>query len=109
MLFSEKDSLLLRNAELSQKFESLKRSVQQEKQELQQELKGKDAAVAGLEQSINDLQSQINEQHSKVLNLLNVCSQKCFSLPSHIITSCVAQGCIVQHDFFDPQPRGGLA
>ena len=63
---TEKDSLLLRNAELSQKCDLLKRSGEEEKSSLERELRGKDAAIAGLEQSIHDLQVQVNEQKAKV-------------------------------------------
>ena len=65
-IIAEKDSLLLRNAELSQKCESLKRSAEDDKRDLERDLNGKEAAIAGLEQSIHNLQSQITEQQSKV-------------------------------------------
>ena len=64
--FPEKDSLLLRNAELSQKCESLKRAAEEDRRDLERDLNGKSAAIAGLEQSKHELQSQVNEQQSKV-------------------------------------------
>ena len=66
--FPEKDSLLLRNAELSQKCESLKRAAEEDRRDLERDLNGKSAAIAGLEQSIHELQSQVSEHQSKVRN-----------------------------------------
>ncbi len=66
---SEKDELLVRNASLSQEFESYKRTVQEEKTDLQKEVKDKETAIAGLEAAIENIQKDV-QQHQELVRWL---------------------------------------
>ena len=63
---AEKDDLLLRNAQLSQEFESYKRRQISEHNDLQEDIKSKDRAIKRLEETLTDLKKQITEQQEKV-------------------------------------------
>ena len=62
---SEKDILLVRNAELSQQLESLKRSSKQDQEELDLELQEKSSRISNLESAIEKKETEVvhlNEQ-----------------------------------------------
>ena len=67
----EKDTLLLRNAELSQKFEGYKRDSADHMVELRSTIKSQQTAISGLEQSIQDMQEEITQQDQKVTREIN--------------------------------------
>ena len=72
MSLIEKDTLLLRNAELSQKFESYKKESADDKVELKKTMKSQETAISGLEQSVQDMQEEITQQQQKVSNIQQV-------------------------------------
>ena len=63
---SEKDDLLLRNAQLSQEFESYKRRLISEHDDLRDDIKHKDRTIDQLEETLADLKQQVAEQKEKV-------------------------------------------
>ena len=63
---TEKDNLLIRNAELFQKLEAYKRDISESDDSYRVELQGKETAIAGLEQSLQDLTTELNTQKQRV-------------------------------------------
>lgn len=65
----EKDDLLLRNAQLSQEFESYKRRLISEHADLQEDIKYKDRTIEKLEETLTDFKQKISEQQEKIVEL----------------------------------------
>ena len=63
---AEKDELLLRNAQLSQDVESLKRRHHDVQQDLNTELQQKNNSIAGLEQVLQEMTSELASTKQKV-------------------------------------------
>ena len=68
-LFPEKDELMLRNAQLSQVYETHKLKVRNDQMGLEKDLQQKNSAIAGLEQSIQELQTDLSSSEQKVNDL----------------------------------------
>ena len=63
---TEKDELLLRNAQLSQDVESLKRRHNDAQQDLSTELQQKNNSIAGLEQVLQEMTSELSAAKHRV-------------------------------------------
>lgn len=69
---TEKNTLMLRNAQLSQDLETERHKTRQRSEEHLSEIRKKECAIQGLEQSLQDHQKEISEHLKKVLHPLDL-------------------------------------